>query len=212
MPQSLRNPAVRQFPSYAGVSEISNYLQARSDKINWTIVAPGGFLEYVFDLPFVLELANRKIEIINGGDIPFSVSEFGTTAKWIIGVLRQPKRGVDHCVQTHATTVTQNEVFGLVKKYDPNPESWTVLQQESNVKLERGMGMIKNGDFSMNAISTMMSGIIWSGDYNLAFKETDNEWLGVEMITKERLEELIEDKVIHGATDVGSSQIVSNVG
>lgn len=207
---SLKSPEVRLLPPYTDVLEIENYLRARSDKINWTIVACGGFLEYVFDLPFVLDLQNRKIEIVNGGGVPFSTSEFYTTAKAIAGVLKQPGRVIDHCIQVHAMLITQKMAFEIVKKYDSKPQSWTVREEDGDVIFEKGLNMLKSGQLTMEAVSTVMAGAIWSGKYKVAFEETDNEWLGIGMITQERLEEIIKSKVLDGISAIATDQIVSS--
>lgn len=207
---SLRSPELRMLPPYTDVSEIEKYLRARSDKIDWTVVACGGFLEYVFDLPFVIDLGNRKMEIVNTGDVPFSASEFRTAANAVAGVLKTPEKAVDHCVQIHATKITQNEIFDIVKKHDGDIDRWTVSYQDGDVQFQRGMDMLKRGELTMEAVSTLMAGALWSGKYKAGFEEIDNEWLGVELISKQRLEEIVKNKVLNGITSIGSDQIVSN--
>lgn len=208
---SLKSPEVRLLPPYTNVSEIENYLRARSEKINWTVVACGGFLEYIFDLPFVLDLKNRKIEIINGGEVPFSTSEFCTAAKAITGVLKQPRRVSNHCVQVHAILITQKKALEIAKKYDPKPQSWTVCEQDGDIKFEKGLNMLRSGELTMEAVSTLMAGAIWSSRYKVAFEETDNEWLGIEMITQEQLENVLKSKVLNGISTIASDQIVSSI-
>ncbi|KAL3461191.1 hypothetical protein BJX64DRAFT_261471 [Aspergillus heterothallicus] len=212
---SLRAPEIRRLPPYTDVVEIENYLRAQTDdgraKMAWTVVACGGFLEYSFDLPFMIDLPNRRIDIVNGGDVPFSISEFRTVAKAIVGVLGQPERVVGHCVQVHGMLVTQNQVLGIAKKYSADPESWIVNEKEAAVRFEEGMDMLRRGEFTMQAVSTLMAGVIWDPKYEAGFKETDNEWLGIEEIPKERLEETIRDKLLSGVSGIASDKIVSNV-
>lgn len=207
---SVKNPDVRSLPPYTDVKAIEDYLRTKSDKIDWTVVACGGFLEYVFDLPFVIELGKRKIDIINGGEVPFSVSEFGTAAKAVAGVLRQPERVVDHGVQIHAATITQKGTLGMVKKYDTNPHGWTVNESDADVKFEMGLNMLKRGELTMEAVSTLMAGAIWGGKYKAFFEETDNQWLGVDLISQEKLEEIVKNKVVSGISGIASDQIVTN--
>ncbi|KAL2822665.1 NmrA-like family protein [Aspergillus granulosus] len=208
---SLRSPEVRSLPPYTDVLEIEKYLRARSDKISWTIVACGGFLEYSFDLPFMIDLAQRRIDLVNGGEVPFSISDFGTVARAIVGVLRQPERVVGHCVQVHGMLVTQKEVLEIAKKYDSVPESWIVNEREAHVKYNEGMDMLKRGEYTMAAVSTLMAGVVWDAKYQTGFQETDNEWLGVGALPKEQLEETIKGKVLGGVSGIASDQIVSNV-
>jgi uncharacterized protein YbjT (DUF2867 family) len=208
---SLRNPAVRLLPPYTDVLEIEKYLRARSDDISWTIVACGGFLEYVFDLPFMIDVAHRRIDIVNGGNVPFSISDFGTVARAISGVLKQPERVVGHCVQVHGMLVTQNEVLEIAKKYSSDPGSWVVSEKDARIKFEEGLDMLKRGEFTMTAVSTLMAGVVWDPNYQTGFQETDNEWLGVEALSKERLEETIRGKVLGGVSGIAEDKIVSNV-
>jgi hypothetical protein len=207
---SLRSPGVRLLPPYTDVLEIENYLRARSDKISWAIVACGGFLEYSFDLPFMIDLAHCRIDIVNGGEVPFSISDFRTVAKAISGVLRQPERVVGHCVQVHGMLVTQREVLEIAKKYCSDPESWIVNEKEAHEKFKEGLDMLKRGVYTMEAVSTLMAGVVWDANYKTGFQETDNEWLGIEGLDQERLEETIKSKVLGGVSGIASDKIVSN--
>lgn len=47
----------------------------------------------------------------------------------------------------------------------------------------------------MAAVTTLMAGAIWGGRCKVAFEETDNEWLGVQLISHERLEKILKSKV-----------------
>ncbi|KAL2845471.1 NmrA-like family protein [Aspergillus pseudoustus] len=211
---SLRAPEVRMLPPYTDVLGIENYLRARADDRNnmaWTVVACGGFLEYSFDLPFMIDLANRRIDVVNGGDVPFSLSEFRTVAKAIAGVLTQPGRVVEHCVQVHGMLVTQNEVLRIAKRHSPDPESWVVNEKEAHLRFTEGLDMLKRGEFTMEAVSTLMAGVIWDPKYKTGFRETDNEWLAIEDVPNEMLEETIKQKLLSGVSGIASDKIVSNV-
>jgi hypothetical protein len=71
--------------------------------------------------------------------------------------------------------------------------------------------MLKRGEFTMTAVSTLMAGVVWDPDYQTGFQETDNEWLGVEALSKERLEETIRGKVLGGVSGIAEDKILSNV-
>ncbi|KAL3483882.1 NmrA-like family protein [Aspergillus germanicus] len=209
---SLRAPEVRLLPPYTDVLGIENYLRAEADgKMAWTVVACGGFLEYSFDLPFTIDLPKRQIDLVNGGDVPFSISEFRTVATAIVGVLREPERVVGHCVQVHGMLVTQNQVLEIAKKFSAKPEAWVVNKKEAHVRFEEGMDMLRRGEFTMQAVSTLMAGVIWDPKYETGFRETDNERLGIEETPEERLEETIKDKLLSGVSGIASDKIVSNV-
>jgi hypothetical protein len=148
---------------------------------------------------------------VNGGDVPFSISEFRTVAMGIVGVLRQPERVVEHCVQVHGMLATQNQVLETAKKISADPEAWVVNKKEALVRFEEGMDMLRRGEFTMQAVSTLMAGVIWDPKYETGFRETDNEWLGIEETPEERLEETIKEKLLSGVSGIASDKIVSNV-
>jgi hypothetical protein len=148
---------------------------------------------------------------VNGGDVPFSISEFRTVAMGIVGVLRQPERVVEHCVQVHGMLATQNQVLEIAKKISADPEAWVVNKKEAQVRFEEGMDMLRRGEFTMQAVSTLMAGVIWDPKYETGFRETDNEWLGIEETPEERLEETIKEKLLSGVSGIASDKIVSNV-
>jgi hypothetical protein len=69
--------------------------------------------------------------------------------------------------------------------------------------------MMKRGDSTMETALTVIAVVIWSGKYNAGFEKTDN-WLGVGLISKQRLEDIVKNKVLNEITDIGSDQIVSD--
>ncbi|KAL4916951.1 hypothetical protein BDW62DRAFT_94169 [Aspergillus aurantiobrunneus] len=158
-----------------------------------------------------MDLKSRRVDLVNGGEVPFSVSDFGTVARAISSVLRQPECVTGHCVQVHGMFITQKETLKIVKKYDPAPEAWVVCEKEGRVKFEIGLSMLKRGEFTMEAMSTLMAGVVWDPKYELCFQETDNKWLGVVMLPKEQLEENIKDRVLRGVSGVATEKIVSKI-
>ena len=44
----------------------------------------------------------------------------------------------------------------------------------------------------------------------MAYKETDNDWLGIEMMGEGELEERIKDRVMKGQSDLGSTPMFSD--
>ncbi|KAJ5669293.1 hypothetical protein N7462_010363 [Penicillium macrosclerotiorum] len=208
--KSENGPKLRSLPPYVTVNEIKEYLDERSDKLPWTIVSPGGFLEYIFDIPFVVDFKNRKMDMINDGEIAMSTSSFLTTAKAIARVFKEPKRVVGRCVQVHDTIITQKKIFNLIMNCEPHPEAWTVVQQESVHRMTEGAKRVKAGDFSMEAISFLMAGAYFDSKYQLHYVENDNEWLGIEMSSQDTLEELVKRKTIDGISGIASEQIVDH--
>ncbi|KAL4939512.1 hypothetical protein BDV06DRAFT_198726 [Aspergillus oleicola] len=207
--------SVRDLPPYTDVREIERYLISKTSNtgtsMDFTIVATGGFLEYIFDLPFVLSIPKRKADIVNGGAVPFSISDFETVGRAIVGVLNHPERVEGHCVQVHGGLITQNECLRIVKTYDEGPGEWAVKDISAAEKFNQGLDMLQRGEFTMEAVSTLMAGVVWDRDYGCGFEETDNDWLGVDLISREKINEMIRDRVTHGVKGIASDTIVSNV-
>ncbi|CAH0051027.1 unnamed protein product [Clonostachys solani] len=207
---SLRSPDVRKLPPYTDVHAIEEYLEEKSGQMQWTIVACGGFLEYVFDLPFVVDFGNRKMDMVSGGAAQFSTSKFVTAAKAVAGVLRQPDRVKDHCVQVHAIPITQSQIWDIIKRNDKRLSEWTVTEQDGDAKFQAGLDMLKRGELTMEAVSTLMAGATWGGKYKVVFDETDNDWLGIETISEQELEEILKKKIEDGISSIASDTIVSD--
>lgn len=203
------DPEIQWLPAYATVVEIQKYLQPRSEKLDWTVVAPGATMSLIFDVPYVIDFKNRTAELLDGGDTPVSCSELDTAAKAVAGVLKQPERVKNHSVHVHDTIVTQRETLEYAKKYDPNPDSWKIMEGKAEDKLQEGLDRLSKGDVSMETIAMTLAGCTWMKDkYNMYYSEPDNDWLGIKMKGPKHLEEVIREKVLYGIDDIGGEQIL----
>lgn len=72
------------------------------------------------------------------------------------------------------------------------------------------LNMLKSGELTMEAVSTLMASATWGGKYWVAFDEIDNEWLDIETISEAELEEILKKKILEGATSIASDTIASN--
>jgi hypothetical protein len=85
-------------------------------------------------LPFLIDLSNRKVETVNTGDVPFSTYKIGTAAKAVAGVLRPPEKVVEHCVQSHTTTIMQNKISEIRTTTTQTARPLIIRMETSNFK------------------------------------------------------------------------------
>ena len=178
-----RHPDARRLPLLASIIDIQDYLTARQDRINWTVINSGAAMEFAFDPPFILDFDNHAATLWDGGDGAVSLSNFGIIAEAVVGVLKQAHRVQDHCVHVHGTTLTQKEALRIARKY--STEQWSVVERDAAAAVEESMAAITSGsdmgpEGLMASMLTLISAMTFGkGHFDGAYKDPDNAWLGV---------------------------------
>jgi hypothetical protein len=191
------NPKLEAMPFYAPMFKIQQYLQekAKAGKLTWTVLACGGFLEFVFGGPLFLDFANHKATLYDGGDNRISSTSLPNIGKAIVRILKNFEATKNKIVRTSEVILTQNELIRIAEDLRPDIK-WETSKVQTSAILKEGLDEVSAGDFSMPVFMKILAGTALAGEtYGSAYEETDNELLGVKELTEEDLKKLVAEKL-----------------
>lgn len=192
------------FPIYAPLFKIKQYLQdkeqylqdkAKAGKLTWTVLARGCFLEFVFNGPILLDFANHKVTLLDGGDNRISSTSLPNVGKAIAAILKNFEATENKIVRTSEIILTQNKLLRIAEELRSDIR-WEISKTQTSAILKEGLEGVSAGDFSMPVIMKILAGTALAGDaYGSAYDDTDNELLGVKKLTEEDLKKLVAGKL-----------------
>ena len=191
------SPKLENFPVYAPMFKIRQYLQekAKAGTLTWTVLACGGFLEFLFAGPILLDFANHKATLFDEGDNRISSSSLPNVGKAIAGILKNFETTKNKAVHTSEVILTQNKVLRIAEELRPDIK-WEFSKVQTSAIIKEGLDGVGAGDFSTPVIMKIVTGTAFAGDtYGGAFDKTDNELLGVKELTEEDLKKLVAEKL-----------------
>jgi hypothetical protein len=184
---------LENIPFYAGMFKIKRYLQEKADdgKLSWTVLACGAFLEFIFHGPLLLDFVSHKATLFDEGDNRFSCTSLPNVGRAIAGILKNFDATKNKIVRASEAILTQNKILKISEELRPDIK-WEVDHVRASAILEQGLDGIKSGDFSMPVIYKVLKGTVFAGDvYGSAYEETDNESLGIKVLTEQDLKTLV---------------------
>ena len=185
------HPEGRHLPVYASMVTVQDYLQAKAadGKIAYSIMACGGFLSYLVDKPFLVDWEKHACNLYDEGTVAVSGSSYETIAKAVVAVIKQPEEWKNRVVRFHDTDrVVQKNMLEIAKRETPGVE-WTVVQVSTDDLMKQGMEETQKGD--MMAGMKVLGAATFGGKYEVAFKNVENEKLGIEMMSEKEFEEMV---------------------
>jgi hypothetical protein len=191
------SPKLEAFPFYASMFKIKQYLQekAKAEKLTWTVLACGAFLEFVIGGPMLLDFVNHKATLFDEGDNRISSTSLPNVGRAIVGILKNLEATKNKIVRTSEVILTQNELLRIAEGLRPDIR-WEISKVQASAILKEGMDGVSAGDFSKPVIMKIVLGTVAAGEtYGSAYDETDNELLGVKELTEEDLKKLVAEKL-----------------
>ena len=198
------NPKVAALPSFtdktAIFDKIKDKIASTNSNITYTIIACGPFLDLCLQRGVLLgpnaNKKDKKVVFHDDGNRPFSTTTLATTAKAIVGVLKNPEATANRAVYVHDVAITQRQLLGVFKKAAGDSEGWT----EEHIAIEdlvaKGWAELKKEKpepfvWAMAFISAS----IWGEGYGGHFEKNDNELFGIKEMGEEELVEFVKKYV-----------------
>ncbi|KAH0841507.1 hypothetical protein AYO21_07102 [Fonsecaea monophora] len=191
------SPKVENLPVYASMFKIKRYLEekAKAGKLTWTVLACGGFLEFLFGSPALLDFTNHKAVLFDEGDNRISSTSLPVIGKAIVGILKNLEATENRIVRVSEVILTQNQLLRIARELRPDI-NWQITRVPASAVLKEGLDGLSAGDFSTAAILKVIGGTAFAGDaYGAAYDENDNELLGIKELTEEDLKTLVAGKL-----------------
>ncbi|EIN03752.1 NAD(P)-binding protein [Punctularia strigosozonata HHB-11173 SS5] len=187
----MEDPAYRAiFAPKVAVQDHLEKVSAESG-LTWTIVLNGPFLDRGLRSGFLLDPLNeRKAEIFDGGDKPFSSTTMATIGKAVASILLHPEETKNRYVRIHDAVVTQSKLLNIAKELTPGTE-WSVTHSKAVDLQSRADGLIAQGISDMRLWALQIKYWLSAQHTKTVFKELDNELLGVGSISEEELREIV---------------------
>jgi hypothetical protein len=196
------SPKVKDLPMYSQMFKIKQVLQekAQDGKLTWTVVACGGFTEFVFGGPVLADFPNRKMTVLDDGNNRFSSTSMESIGKAIAGVFQHPDATQNKIVHVSEMILTQNQLLKIAQELEPGAE-WQMDHAQTSKLLAEGLDQLKTSGFSMGAFMKILAGTAAAGDaYGSAYDETDNELFGIKTVGEEDLKKLVSAALVQKAT------------
>ena len=189
-------PEASKLPVAAQAMEIQNYLKEKAGKgeISYSILACGAMMGYILPTPMLLDFDNYKAFIYDGGRATLSMTSYATCAAAIAAILGDIEAWKNRIVYVHDVVISQNKVLEMAKKAAPST-TWTEVPVDTAPMMKDGMEALKKGEFNMSNFVKILTAAAFNGQYEMAFKKTDNEALGLGFMSDDHLFKVIAERV-----------------
>lgn len=192
------SPKLATYPMYSSMTKIRKHLRekAAAGELTWTVLAPGCFLDFLFNTPAFLDFHNHKVNLYDEGDNRASATSMPNVGRAIAAVLKNLDATKNKIVHTSEVILTQNKLLGYAKGLKPEI-NWEVTKVPASSLLMQSLEQFGAGDFSHSAVMKLLAGTAMAGDiYGAAYDETDNELLGIQELTEEDVKKLVAEKLV----------------
>lgn len=169
--------------------------EVKAETMTYTLVINNVFLDWGLAANFILNLAERRAELYDGGARVFSTTTLATVAKAVVGVLRKPAETKNRAVYIQDVATTQRELLALAQKFTPG-EEWTVQEVDTGSVEKWAYEELRKPEGERElwpAMFGFLKRAIWAEGYGGRFERLDNEILGLEERGEEWLAEVVRE-------------------
>jgi hypothetical protein len=191
------HPELQGLPHFSELAGIRQYLvdHAKAGALSYTVLACGAFLEVALKIPVLVNFDKHTAVLLDGGNNRMSCTSLDSVGKAIAGILKNLDKTRNRILHVSQVILTQNTLLNIAREVKPELE-WSTSAVKSSDLLQQGLDAFAAKDFSFPSILKLLSGTAGAGDrYGSAYDETDNELLGIDIITQERLKTLVTERL-----------------
>jgi uncharacterized protein YbjT (DUF2867 family) len=191
------DPSAKELPIHIPTAQIRQYLdeKARDGQIEYSVFSNGIFLELIFSFPFLFDHANRKVELLDNGEHPFSVTRVTSIAKAVAGLLKNPEGTKNRIFYIHDMATTQAQLVKLVKRHSSPEPQWTETKLDAGVELQKHLESFARDGFNLENGAGLLRAAILGGKYASEYKAVENERFGLELWTEKELDAFVASKI-----------------
>ncbi|KAK5044482.1 hypothetical protein LTR84_010763 [Exophiala bonariae] len=197
----LRNPLVRQFPTYSAKVKVQEQLERHriESGTSYTLICSNVLLEWALMSPgaLLLDPAKRVATIYDSGNTAFSVTTLATLAKAVIAVIDHYQKTENRAVYICDIVTTSNEIWQMAREaaaavLDDQGGLWQAVQVSTTASRIAAQAAIDHGEeigpkiFYGFAVSAA-----FGAGYGGHFETTDNDDLGVQRMTRDGLKRFV---------------------
>lgn len=186
----------RQLPVFGNKVKAEEQLEAyaRSVQITYTYVFNGAFLDWGLKTGFVLNMAEYKPAIYDGGDVTFSATTTETIGKAVVGILTHYEETKNRPVYIQDTAISQNKLLAIAKKLTPG-KTWEPVPMNTVAMKAQSDANVAKGIFDKGSMYAYIIVSVFNSEYGSHFQKLDNELLGITQKTEEEIEAIVKTYV-----------------
>jgi hypothetical protein len=170
---------------------VRKYLEekANENKISYTGIITGPFLDWGIEHGFILDIKTRKGKIYDGGETVISSATLPTIGKAVVAVLEKADATKNRYVYVKDTDFSQQRLISLVNSFSPG--EWQ-SENVDTVELEKASNeALAKGDVSHGTWYGFLIRGIFAQGFGNKFDHTDNELLGIQELDESGLKALL---------------------
>jgi hypothetical protein len=184
----------RQLPVFAHKVQVEQYLKTKvqGTSTTYTLVCNNEFFDWDLDFNFGVDIKAKKMEIFDGGDVPFTASPLDFVARGIVSVLQHPPETANRVVRLHGKTMTQNKLLEILQRF-VGKEGWQITHANLEDREKEAYEMLQKDPSNMMAWAVaFLQCAVWGKDFGIDFSNNnDNELLGLKELSDAEIEEIV---------------------
>ena len=194
----LENAKTRALPAYAQNIQIEQEIEKKCQgtQTTYTYIFNNALLDWGIDVPFLMDLKGKKMEIYDGGDRYFTATPIPFVAAGVRAVLERPEETANKAIRLHGVRLTQNKLLEIAQKVT-GKQGWEITEsttaemaQQSYDNLAKDPGNVPGWIIGFFKVALYAEG--YGGDFE---GNNDNFALGLQEMGEKDVEDLIRNRV-----------------
>lgn len=191
-----KSPA-RDLPVFAPKVQVQQDIiqKSKGTQTTYTFIYNNLFLDWAIDFGFGLNLKEKKMELVDGGDKPYTTTPIPFVAKGIVSVLKHPEETANKEIRLHGTELTQNKLFEIAQR-TAGKDGWEVTSVKSaDLEKESYEILQKDPSNAMAWVPGFLKRAIYADGYGGLFSQkNDNEMLGLKALDENEVEKIVRSR------------------
>ncbi|KAL5359978.1 hypothetical protein BJX96DRAFT_184084 [Aspergillus floccosus] len=189
------NDKTRSLPVFNGKKQVYAHLRqaANQQKITWTAISNGAFLDWGLRVGFVkIDLLKKKIELMNDGTHVFAWTTLPAIATAVANALVHAEKTRNMTCYIYSVQKSQKEIADLAKEA-LGPDGWETQSKSMGQAFEKALSAVNAGDYSWEFLGDMIRYAISTPGYSTPLEKDHNDLLGVRPMSDEQVKVLIKE-------------------
>ncbi|KAL3962538.1 hypothetical protein ACCO45_004061 [Purpureocillium lilacinum] len=187
----LDNPLTRKLPVFAHKVQVADYLaeKSRETALTYTLVSNAAFLDWGLERHFLLNTADYKPALYDGGNTIFSATTLDSVGDAVVSILKHPEETKNRRVYIENIKISQNRLLALAQQVAPG-KPWLPQQVSIDAIVKEADEKLAKGDYAPENFIPYLFRALNDPAYGPSFQKTDNELLGIKSVDENYVIEL----------------------
>lgn len=190
----ISKPETRQLPVFAQKVQIEEDIErkTRGTQTTYTFIFNNVFLDWSLDKKFGIDLQEKKMEILDGGETVYTTTPIPFVAKGVVGVLQHPDETANKSVRLHGTNLTQKKFLEIAQRV-VGKDGWQITEANTADLEKQSYEILKQDPGNIYGwIPGFLKRAIFAEGYGGSFSQNnDNEMLGLKELSESEVEDIV---------------------